>query len=441
MSQPTHKKTMLDKRISQIQTGRIEIIDTVRGVALLGILLININFFALPFYMGSNLNVRNEYSGVNYNIIWIMNLGFEGTMRALFSLLFGASSILLLTKLEKKSSGLSPADVYYRRLIWLMIFGIIDAYILLWTGDILFQYAICGLFLFPFRKMKPKYLLILGIVIMLIYNFKATLDMYEARDTRLHGETALALEKQNVKLTKEQEAAKKNWNEYNEDHKIENIRIKSDNLVKDFRKGYLSIWQTVKPWNEHFETIEFYKDIFWNNMSLFFIGMALFGWGVLTGKRSNTFYWAMILTGYILGFFLSYISFYSRVKSGFDLSLITYYLPVDVYPEKCLLIALGHLGVVMLSYKYKVGSWLLNALAKVGQMAFTNYLSQSIICGFIFYGVGLGWFGALERYQIYYVVFGIWIFQIIFSNIWSLHYRFGPLEWVWRSLTYGKSSQ
>ena len=102
-----------------IKAERIAIIDTVRGVALLGILLININFFALPFWMGSNLNVRNEYSGANYFIVWIMNLGFEGTMRALFSMLFGASSILLLTTLEKRGVTLSPADVYYRRLIWL----------------------------------------------------------------------------------------------------------------------------------------------------------------------------------------------------------------------------------------------------------------------------------------------------------------------------------
>ncbi len=87
--------------VAQPQTKRIAVIDTIRGVALLGILLININFFALPFWMGSNINVRNE-TGINYYIVWINNLGFEGTMRALFSMLFGASSILLLTKLEKK---------------------------------------------------------------------------------------------------------------------------------------------------------------------------------------------------------------------------------------------------------------------------------------------------------------------------------------------------
>ncbi len=387
--------------------------------------------------MGSNINIRNE-TGINYYIVWINNLGFEGTMRALFSMLFGASSILLLTKLEKKESNPSAADIYYRRLIWLMIFGIIDAYVLLWTGDILYHYAICGLFLFPFRKMQPKYLLMIGIVIMLIYNFKATLDMYEARDTRVQGEKALALEKQHVKLTSAQQVDKANWQSFEDDHAIENIRNKADAMTKNMQKDYFSIWKTTQPWNEDFETVEFYRDLFWNNMSLFFIGMALFGWGVLTGKRSKKFYWMLMLAGYSIGFTLSYISFNSRLQSGFDLSLITNYLAVDIYPEKCLLIALGHLSAIILLYKYNVANWLLNALAKVGQMAFTNYLSQSIICGFIFYGFGFGLFGKLERFQIYYVVFGVWIFQVLFSNIWLRYYRFGPLEWVWRSLTYWK---
>ncbi len=432
----TETATGITKRFT-IQTNRIAILDTVRGVALLGILLINISYFAFPFWMGSNINVRNE-SGINYYIVWINNLGFEGTMRSLFSMLFGASSILLLTNLEKKESKISPADIYYRRLIWLLIFGIINAYILLWTGDILYHYAICGLFLFPFRNMKPKKLLLLGIAFMLIYNFIATLDMYNARDIRLRGEQVVTLEKQHVKLTKEQQADEVNWQNYTDEHNVKNIRIKADAMTKAMQQGYITIWKTVQPWNEDFETVEFYRDMFWNNMSLFFIGMALFGWGVLTGKRSLKFYWVLMITAYSIGFTLSYISFHSRVQSGFNLSFITDYLKVDIYPEKSLCIALGHLSVIMLFYKYRVGNWLLNALGKVGQMAFTNYLSQSIICGFIFYGIGLGLFGILERYQAYYVVFGVWIFQILFSNIWLRYYRFGPFEWVWRSLTYWK---
>jgi uncharacterized protein len=80
-----------------------------------------------------------------------------------------------------------------------------------------------------------------------------------------------------------------------------------------------------------------------------------------------------------------------------------------------------------------------NALAKVGQMALTNYLSQSLICNVIFMGFGFGLAGELARHQIYYVVLGVWIFQLITSSIWLRHYRFGPAEWLWRSLTYKKT--
>src|SRR6185295_4649650 len=174
------------------QSERITIIDTVRGIALLGILLMNIPGFALPYQMYLNLNLRNEYSGPNYYTWWIVNGGFEGTMRALFTMLFGAGSLLLLERHEKKSRTLSAADIYFRRLLWLLVFGLINAFIFLWPGDILYSYAICGLLLFPFRKWKPSWLLTLGIVIMLISTFRYTLDFYQARATRVKGEKVVA---------------------------------------------------------------------------------------------------------------------------------------------------------------------------------------------------------------------------------------------------------
>jgi uncharacterized protein len=135
---------------------------------------------------------------------------------------------------------------------------------------------------------------------------------------------------------------------------------------------------------------------------------------------------------------LNYWQLRTTVDVKFDRSLMADKLFVSFYQVRRLLLVMGHIGVVMLIYKHHLADWLLKALSRVGQMAFSNYLMQSIICVFIFYGFGLRWFGALERYQIYFVVFGIWIFQIIFSNIWLKYFRFGPFEWVWRSLTYWK---
>jgi len=108
------------------------------------------------------------------------------------------------------------------------------------------------------------------------------------------------------------------------------------------------------------------------------------------------------------------------------------------YQERRLLQAMGHLGLLMLLYKYRILVPVLNWLAKVGQMAFSNYLMQSIICAIIFDGFGFNLFGKLQRFEFYYVVVIIWIFQVIFSNVWLRYFRFGPFEWVWRSLTYWK---
>ena len=92
----------------------------------------------------------------------------------------------------------------------------------------------------------------------------------------------------------------------------------------------------------------------------------------------------------------------------------------------------------MIFCKLNILVFLRNSLAAVGRMALTNYIMHSVICAFIFTGIGLSWFGKLQRHELYYVVLGIWIFQLVASPIWLKYYRFGPLEWLWRSLTYKK---
>jgi uncharacterized protein len=103
-----------------------------------------------------------------------------------------------------------------------------------------------------------------------------------------------------------------------------------------------------------------------------------------------------------------------------------------------LFLAIWHASLLILVYRSKIMPWLMKALANVGQMAFTNYLMQSIICTVFFYGYGLGYYNKFRFHQVYYVVFAVWIFQLIFSSIWLHYFRFGPFEWVWRSLTYWK---
>lgn len=370
----------------------------------------------------------------------MVNGGFEGTMRAIFTMLFGAGSLLLLQRLEKKSGALSGADIFYRRLIWLLLFGIINAFVLLWPGDILYTYALCGLFLFPFRNWKPSWLLAFGIVFMLIYTFKETMRYYDGRDMRNKGEQVIALVKKDstVKLTDEQKEDKTKWEAYLEKTKMESLRKAADKEIRDMQQGYFAIMAQLKPLNQRLQSKIFYQNYFWDTMCLLFIGMALFKWKVLTGGRSKKFYWLLTLLGYGIGLPLSYFFLHTLLITDFDRTRWANTMIVDVYQQKRFFLALGHIGVVMLLYKYRVLTGLLTVLARTGQMAFTNYLGQSIICIIIFYGFGFGLYGKLERYQLYYVVGGIWLFQMIFSTIWLKYFYFGPFEWLWRSLTYWK---
>lgn len=163
-------------------------------------------------------------------------------------------------------------------------------------------------------------------------------------------------------------------------------------------------------------------------------GMALFKLGVLTLRSSTSTYVAMLVGGYTIGLAVNYYEL--RVVMDGHFSVLAFLHSFWTYDLGRLSMTIGHLGALLLFCRSGWLSWLQRSLAAVGQMALSNYVSHSIICAFVFYGFGLGWYGHLERYQLYYVVFSIWIFQLITSPIWMAHYRFGPFEWLWRSLTY-----
>lgn len=420
------------------QKDRIEIIDAIRGLALLGILMMNIPFFSNPVPYHFNIFVNNETSGANYYTWWVVNMGFEGTMRALFTMLFGAGSILLLRRLEQKQTTPSPADIYYRRLLWLLLFGFINAFIFLWPGDILYSYAICGLFLFPFRHMKAKHLAVIGLCLLLVTTAKDSYKWYGYQQVRKEGEKVLALEAQKKQLTLAQEEAKGAWMGLKEKSSLESQRKEANDMKEKMQQNYACVFSYYRTVNVWIQTDKFYSSYFLDIVTLLFLGMALFKWNIFSGSRNKKFYWLLLLTGYGAGLSVSYYWISGHLQSRFDPTRYFDLRYVDLYQTKRLLLALGHMSVLMLLYKYGVARWLLHLLRNVGQMAFTNYLMQSIICTTIFYGYGFGLYGKLQRYEEYYVVGAVWLFQIIFSAVWLQYYRFGPFEWEWRSLTYWK---
>lgn len=383
----------------------------------------------LPFSY-SDPSVLGHTEGLNFGVWFTNELFFEGTMRGLFTLLFGAGVILLTTRLIDRGAGISTADVYYRRIIWLLLFGLVNAWIFLWNGDILYAYGLWGFFLFPFRNLKPKTLLILaGILISLgvvwdVYDYNSYKDAKEASDK------ALELKESGSTLSEADEEAIAGWQELSQSKTQEQI---SEN-IEAMNGSYWDIIQAKAELIQWMETWFQYRYGAWDILAFMFLGMAFFKLRILHGERSVKFYVWLALIGYAIGLSINYYEVSMITESNYDALII--YKSHQTYNIGRLFVTLGHVGLFMLFIKSGGLGFLQRSLAAVGRMALSNYLMHSIITSIFF--LGLGYYGQLERYELYYVVFSIWIFQLITSPIWLKYFHFGPFEWIWRSLTYGK---
>jgi uncharacterized protein len=422
--------------------NRIFLLDALRGFALLGILLMNIPFFGKSYHLNYNLEILGEYTGLNYWSWWAVNGLFEGTMRAIFSMLFGAGAILLLDRIEKKPlDGLTAADFYYRRLIWLLLFGMVNAFVFLWPGDILYTYAICGLFLYPFRKLKPGKLIIFASIFLCFSILQSTSKIRQDGRKRIKAEAAMKLEKAHKKLTESQKNEISEWKTFQQEHSVAHYKSEIKEANKNMRSGYWVVFEEIAGVNTYIQTKDFYFELFFDAMAFFFLGMALFKLRFLTGGRSLQEYAALAFFAYGLGLPLSYWINRTALNNHFDPSLTWQTFTFNLYQIKRLLLSLGHISFFILIFKLGLTKFIMGLLSNVGRMAFSNYLMQSIICTLIFNGYGLGQFGYLERYELYEIVVGVWIFQIVFSWLWLKYFLYGPFEWLWRSLTYWKKQE
>lgn len=419
------------------QNERIQFIDSIRGVALLGILLMNITAQSQAHFFYDKMDLRQPLTGLNFYAWGLEMLLFEGTMRGLFSILFGAGTILLLARLIKKKNGLEPADIYYRRLLWLLVFGLINAFIFLWPGDILYPYALCGLLLFPFRNLSPKNLLWIAFAVLVIGTYRENSDLFKYKKTISQGQVAETLEAKKLTLTDKQKEQLEAYKGLKERASGQGIVKRAEKEEKEIKgQSYLAIFRYYRDINMRLQSQDMYENGIWDILLCFFIGMALYKSGYLVGNKSNALYASVAFIGISLGIAINYFHLRQQYQLKFDNFQLIQNVKFSYYEIRRVSQTLGYLSLLILVYKITPFKKILNVFAPVGQMAFTNYLSQSIFTSIIFYGFGL--FATLQRYEIYYVVAAIWLFQIVTSHIWLRYFRFGPFEWVWRSLTYLK---
>jgi uncharacterized protein len=389
--------------------NRIDSLDLLRGFALLGILVMNIQAFGMVFAAYDIPTVYGDLTGANYWVWYLSHMFADMKFMSIFSMLFGAG-IVLMTSRQEATSG-RPAWFHYRRMGALLLFGLLHAY-LLWFGDILVCYALCGMVAYPFRKARPWLSILLGFLIVAVPSvlmFVAFLTIpYWSEDVRQ--EVVEGQVPQQETIEAENRAYQGAW-------------------VEEFKHR----WPVVL----RMQTVGFVFLSSWRAGGLMLIGMGLFRMGVFSCRLPGAIYISLIAAALFVGFPVIAYGAQREFTENWD-PLYTFFAGAQYNYWGSFLVCLGYASVIMLISRQTVLFPFTRPLAAVGQMAFTNYLLQTLICTTLFYGYGFGLFGKVGRVGQIAIVFAIWIFQLGASPLWLRYFLFGPAEWLWRVLTYGQ---
>ena len=411
------------------ESDRILSLDVLRGFALLGILLLNIVGMGMhsASYFSPDLNPTDGISELPINLaVWAtIDVLFEGAMRALFSMLFGASIVLLATGPSARG-----AAVFYRRNAWLLAFGLVDAYILFWTGDILVTYALAGFVLFRFRNASPRKLLISALVVLVFQTgffvgWKYSLAI---------GQQAAVEVASNPEFGKPSAVAMADvWYDFESSYAVpagaEEVELQQrranypNAFLFNARKATEMILGAIPA------------VLLWDALIMMLIGMALFKQSILDASKPPGFYIKLMVIGFGTGLAINVWDVYEAARSGVQLLETFPYLKATYHGGR-LGMAFGWLGLILYVCQKSYWTKARHALAAVGRMALSNYLMHSVFALVLFSGAGFALVGELQRWMLYPIVALIWAIQLILSPWWLSRFQFGPCEWLWRSLSY-----
>jgi uncharacterized protein len=415
-------------------------------------------------------------SGGNYQLFATVSLLFEGKMRALIALVFGAAMVINFSKANTQTA-LSNADVNIRRLMWLIAFGLVNAFVFLWSNDLLFHLGLTGILLFAFVRMKARGLLIAALLTTLIYcgkNYwryhddKTTYEKYLSvvaiektfkkdstdslkkttkNDSSIKASTTIAstfkkdssAQKKDT-LTRQQQEDKSAW-----EGLVKNMKYDSAadaKQAKQMQNGeYGTLWNTILPEAQWREAGWTYRSGIWDLASMMFLGMALFKLDFFSGRFSNRRFITIALIAITAGLLLGWYRLYFNNAMLLDYAKFIKRYPIPhnlFFPLERVFLAIGYTALTITVLRLKILTSFFSALADTGKMALTNYLVQSIFFTLFFTGFGMTYFGKLEQYELYILVAEVWMVQIIFSVFWMRYYHYGPFEWLWRYLTVGR---
>jgi uncharacterized protein len=386
------------------ESERLIAMDVLRGFVLLGILVMNIQSFAMPFSAYMNPTSYGDLTGAN---LWVWIVGhvfFDQKFMTIFAMLFGAG-ILLMTARAGEQAG----RIHRRRMGWLILFGLLHAH-LLWYGDILYSYGMCGLLAYLFRNKVPRTLIAVA-ALLIFFGFLINVGL-----------GAVMPPEEITKMRDEM------W------QPTADVRERE---LAAYRGGLLDQAAHRTPESLKFELFYFFMLFIWKVLGLMLLGMALLKLDVFTARRPPAFYLRMAAIGLAIGLPMVIYGMRQNFAHGWSLEY-SMFVGGNYNYFGSTFVSLGYVGLFMWIVSRGVLRALTARLAAVGRMAFSNYIFQTVAATTIFYGHGFGLFGSVERTGQASIVLVIWAVQLIVSPIWLRHYQFGPLEWLWRSLTYGR---
>lgn len=403
------------------EAGRITTIDAVRGFAVCGILLMNIVSMGMPGYAYIDPTYWGRPGPVDFGAWAIMYVLADGKMRALFTMLFGASMLLISDRAAARSDGRSPAETQYRRLFWLFVFGMLHAWFF-WYGDILTSYAIAGAMAYPLWRWRTRSLAIFAALLLTVQaglnlGHYASLQSAQAAATA-PGATAkqkAEWEKTLRATTPDQAAAQAEY--------------------KGYRGSFVDALNARVPLATLFQTM-----LLWLGMpellGFIALGMVLFRTGFFSGAWRTRSYLIVIGLGYLVAVPLMIPVARAVMASRWDPVTLPLYDTAAFVLRP--FIALAHASLVILLVRSGAARALASRLEAAGRMAFSNYLGTTLVTTTLFYGYGFGLFGELSRAELYLVVLGVWALILGWSKPWLARFDYGPLEWVWRRLATGQ---
>lgn len=388
-------------------TPRLESLDLIRGIAVLGILLMNIQSFSMIGQAYLNPTAFGDLTGANLWVFVGSHLLADQKFMSIFSMLFGASMLLIIQNSERK--GLQPGKVHYRRNFWLLIIGLLHAY-LIWYGDILTPYALCAFLVYPAYGASPKRLFVVGII---IFSIASLLESMIGLTLPYWPEVA-------------RESLTSSW-------LPEPSTVQAE--IAAYQGNYLSQLSMRAASAFGMQTTYFLNHFLWRISGLMLIGMALFKSGFLIGAGTRKMYRKVAIGIGLPSLFLVGLGLWLNFRMDWSVSY-SFFLGSQFNYWGSLGVAIGFMALIVLWHQSHQGQGWKRRFSTVGRMALSNYLIQSILGAFLFYG--LGWFGEVNRVQQLWIVLGVWALQLLYSPWWMQRYHYGPFEWVWRSLTQGK---